>query len=264
VPSAKKPTLLRHLKKTAKSVLYRLQGIPPIATSAISQELIQACVAKDAPTLLEIGCNDGTQTLWMAEMFPQPKISCFEPDPRAIARFKSKIGLRPNVTLYEMALSDRVGEITFHQSDGKPDGDLANEMPAGWDQSGSIRPPKNHLVKAPWVTFEHTITVPTMTLDSWCEQHGVGPIDFIWMDVQGAEIDVLSGAKRALSQTRFLYTEYSNRELYEGQANMKRLLEYLGDFAVLVRYHGDLLLRNKRLVGDLDPAIGRLVAEAYR
>lgn len=264
MPPVKKPTLLRRLKKSVKSALYRLQGIPPIATSPISQELIRACVGKEDPTILEIGCNIGTQTAWLSEMFKNPTLFCFEPDPRAIARFKEKIGQRPNVTLFEIALSDRTGDITFHQSGGKPDSELANDMPNGWDQSGSIRPPKNHLIKAPWVTFEQTITVPTMTLDSWRAQHGIGPIDFIWMDVQGAEIDVINGAKHALTQTRFLYTEYSNRELYEGQANMKRLLELLPDFTVLVRYHGDLLLRNKRLVSEPDATLTRLVAEAHR
>jgi hypothetical protein len=69
-------------------------------------------------------------------------------------------------------------------------------------------------------------------------------IDFIWMDVQGAEIDVFRGAQEVLANARYLYTEYSNRELYAGQYNLRRLLWYLKGYRVVVRYRGDVLLEN--------------------
>ena len=65
------------------------------------------------------------------------------------------------------------------------------------------------------------------------------------MDVQGAEIDVIRGGRNALKYTRYLYTEYSNKELYEGQISLKPLLDELIDFDVIVRYPDDILLKNK-------------------
>ena len=221
--------------------------LPPITAEPISAELIRACVGTEHPTILEIGANNGGQTCWFAEMFEDPGISCFEPDPRAIARFRDKVGDRPGVELFELALSDRNGTITFHQSGGSHDDELAAQMPEGWDLSGSIRPPKDHLVVHPWVTFDRTIEVETMTLDSWAAEHGIGRVDFIWMDVQGAEADVFRGGERTLAATRFLYTEYSDRELYEGQRPLTDLLDQLGDFDVVERYRADVLLRNRRI-----------------
>ena len=55
------------------------------------------------------------------------------------------------------------------------------------------------------------------------------------MDVQGAEIDVTRGGRNALISTRYLYTEYSNEELYEGQLSLKQLLKELADFGVIVK-----------------------------
>jgi hypothetical protein len=122
-------------------------------------------------------------------------------------------------------------------------------MPEGWDLSGSIRKPKDHLIIEPGVTFERTIRVRTTSLDQWADEHAIGNIDFIWMDVQGAERDVLGGGKRTLARTRFLYTEYSEREMYEGQYTFKELVNALPGFEVVVRYPADVLLRNARFGG---------------
>ncbi|MCZ6671913.1 MAG: FkbM family methyltransferase [Verrucomicrobia bacterium] len=231
-----------------------------MSCSAITKELICECVGKQNPTILEIGCNDGGHTLWFLKMFENPKIYCFEPDPRPIARFKTKFGQRPNVKLFEMALCDRNGEITFYQSDGHK----AEAMLESWDLSGSIRQPKEHLTANPWVTFEQSITVESATLDTWCNEHGIEDIDFIWMDVQGAEIDVFRGGKNAFCKTRFVYTEYSNKELYKGQHTLKQLLRQLRHFEVLIRYSNDMLLRNKKFAFAPNKALQGMLSNSHR
>ena len=235
-----------HIKKVLKSVYYFLQGLPPISYSEITEDLILKCVCKPNPTILEIGSNDGGHTLWFDKIFDSPTIHCFEPDLRAIERFKKRVGQRSNIHLYEIALSDHNGEITFYQSSGSRNEKDSEKMPNGWDLSGSIRKPKGHIELIPWVTFNQGITVKTKTLDTWCKEQGIDVIDFIWMDVQGAELDVFRGGKNALSKTRFVYTEYSNRELYDGQATLKQLLSHLRNFEVVTRYPADILLRNNQ------------------
>ncbi len=240
-------TRFPRLKRFSKSIYYFLRGEPQVNYSEISEELIKKCVNKPNPTLLEIGCNSGGHTLWIHKMFKKPTIYCFEPDPRAIGRFRKNIEKdHPDITLFEMALSDQNGEISFHQSGGSYDEAQAKAMPEGYDLSGSIRKPKDHLEAVPWVTFGNTITVKTRTLDSWCEEHGIEEIDFIWMDVQGAELDVFKGSINTLRKTRFVYTEYSDRQMYEGQASLKQLIDYLGHFKVLVRFPHDVLLWNTK------------------
>jgi hypothetical protein len=65
-------------------------------------------------------------------------------------------------------------------------------------------------------------------------------------DVQGAESDLVEGATRFLRASRYLYTEYSNKELYEGQITLAELREKLSDFDLIVRYRWDALFHNKR------------------
>ena len=238
--------MMQSVKRTARRVYDRIQGLPLMTSAELDAASLITYVNKPNPVILEIGCNDGEQTLWFDSLFEMPQIYCFEPDPRAIKRFKANVRDLPNIHLYPVALSNSSGEAIFHQSHGQAsDPERIAMMPDGWDLSGSLHKPKEHLDYYPWVKFDSTIRVKTLTLDQWYQESGLVQIDFIWMDVQGAELDVIQGGRQALAQTKFLYTEYSVRELYEGQATLKTLLKQLPEFAPLVRYPGDLLLKHK-------------------
>jgi FkbM family methyltransferase len=227
-----------YVKRPIRELINRARGL---TTTPFTHEKIATLVKRPNPTILEIGCNDGTDTLAFLRVMPHANIYCFEPDPRAIARFKKRLGSRlDDVKLFEVAISDRTGRIDFHSSDG-------GDLPQGWDQSGSIRQPKKHLIEHPWVKFEKTIPVSTCRLDDWCTENGVKQVDFIWMDVQGAEGDVITGAPKILQETRFLYTEYSDNETYEGQPPLKSLLALLPSFEVVARYQAEVLLKNRRI-----------------
>ena len=65
------------------------------------------------------------------------------------------------------------------------------------------------------------------------------------MDVQGAEADVIAGASRTLEKVSFIYAEYSNRELYEGQLDLPGLRAALPQYRVVKRFHQDVLMERK-------------------
>jgi 2-O-methyltransferase len=233
-----KAMLRPYVKGPIRELLDNARGLTKIP---LTHEAIAALVGKQDPTILEIGSNDGADTLALLRVMPQAKIYCFEPEPRAVARFKKRLDLQQldNVRLFEIAVSDQTGEAKFYSSDSV-------DLPEGWDLSGSIRRPKNHLKEYRWIKFEKTISVDTCRLDDWCAETGVKHVDFIWMDVQGAEQDVIKGASKILQETRFLYTEYSNNELYEGQLSLNRLLTLLPSFELVARYPADVLLKNRK------------------
>lgn len=49
-------------------------------------------------------------------------------------------------------------------------------------------------------------------------------------------------------RTRYLFCEYSNEELYEGEPTLEALLDMMPGFEVLQRFPFDVLLRNTTLV----------------
>ena len=115
-----------------------------------------------------------------------------------------------------------------------------------WTHSSSIKRPKNHLQRYP-VTFGGSVDVQLVTLDSFHRRERLDIVDFVWADIQGAEGEMVRGGLETLARTRYLYTEYSDDELYEGQATLAEILELLPNFRVLELWPGDVLLENRVL-----------------
>ena len=107
------------------------------------------------------------------------------------------------------------GYKDFYLSSGHPEHHNRNNT-----ASSSLYKPKEHMVKWPWVHFDDKITVKTCSLDKFCFDYKINNIDFIWIDSQGAEYDIILGSQHILKKTRFLYTEYSNKELYKDQKTL--------------------------------------------
>ncbi|MEM9975577.1 MAG: FkbM family methyltransferase [Pseudomonadota bacterium] len=200
----------------------------------ITFEQIRELVPSPAPVILEIGANDGTDTLRFLECFPRATIHCFEPDPRAAARWRDTVK-DTRAHLHQIAIGAADGTATFHQSGG------AHRHTQDWDYSGSLRAPKAHLDVHPAITFETHIEVPVRALDSWCAEHGIGEIDFMWADVQGAERDLIAGGAKALARTAYLYTEFDNREMYEGQWRLRKIRGHLPHHEVAQKWRKDVL-----------------------
>ncbi len=198
-------------------------------------------------TLVEIGAHFGLDTKEFREMHPSARILCFEPDPRNIAIIQ-KLGHDKICELYPMAVSDTNEPMDFYISSGKYPVESASPVLQvnDWSCSSSLKKPTGHLEAFEWITFPEKIQVKCCRLDDFQPLRGQ-IIDFMWVDVQGAEDLVFSGAEETLQNTRYVYTEYSNDELYEGQLNLVELLKLFGpSWQILYDYGGDILLSNKR------------------
>jgi FkbM family methyltransferase len=183
-------------------------------------------------TFLELGSHCGADTAWLSEL-PEVTLHAFEPDPR------NEQPARANVTLHRAAVGARDGRgklILSREGWGQP-----------WTYSSSTRRPANHLERYP-VSFDGEVDVQLITLDTFFREQGLERVDFIWADVQGAEGDVIRGGEQALRRTRFLYTEYSDDELYEGQPTLSEILALLPAFRVLELWPDDVLLENRSFV----------------
>jgi FkbM family methyltransferase len=195
----------------------------------------------------EIGSHFGLDTKEFIKI--TKNIHCFEPDPRNIEMFKK---LKLPIVLNECAVSNIDGTSTFYLSSGNvfesKYGPTSNEIVNNndWSASSSLISPKNHIIKTPWVKFENIIEVKTKKIETYCLEKNIEKIDFVWMDVQGAELNVINGMGGVKNKIRYIYTEYSDEELYENQATKKQIVEELGtNWDVIFDFGGDILLKNK-------------------
>lgn len=133
-------------------------------------------LAPDDAVFLDVGANAGYFSVYLA-VRPnfRGSIHAFEPIPASFASLRMIIDTLKCgdfVTCYENAVSDYVGIATMDPGDH---GGLA-----------SIKEGK----------VEHGVTVPTMTLDSL----KLPRVDFLKVDVEGHEINVLKGAEKLISE----------------------------------------------------------------
>jgi len=123
--------------------------------------------------------------------------------------------LNANIAGYQVALGSERGEFTMYVSD--------NEK-----QSSSLLKPKVHLTHHPHVKFPSTETVEVHLLDDYdCDN-----CNFINMDVQGFELEVLKGGKKTLEHVDYVYCEVNRDEVYENNALVEELDEFLGEYGM--------------------------------
>ncbi len=170
------------------------------------------------PVIVEAGAFDGKDTQLMAQFFPQGIIHTFEPDPDNYAQLQKKITQFHNVKCHQLALSDNNGMALFHRS---LDPENSNNR-----QSGSLLAPKEHL-KSFAITFNEKISIPTTTLESWAHKNIVDHIDFLWLDMQGVELNALKVSTDLLKKVKVIYTEVEFLEAYEGQYQYKDVVSWL-------------------------------------
>tara|TARA_B100001057_G_scaffold417676_1_gene436541 strand:+ start:372 stop:749 length:378 start_codon:yes stop_codon:yes gene_type:complete len=88
------------------------------------------------------------------------------------------------------------------------------------------------------------------TLDDFCDENSVEFIDFLKIDVQGAEFRVLKGAHRALSEKRIgvVQLEVILGDTYKGQKTPGFYIRLLEDYDYKLAYVSDLSFVNGELV----------------
>ncbi len=170
-------------------------------------------------TIFEIGACEGEDTIKLRKRFPKADIYAFEALPKNVRRMKKNYTKYSayGINTQEVALSNNNGVEKLHISSGHP-----TNLPRikGWDygnKSSSLLPPKEHKKIHKWMKFDQQINVRTMRIDTFCGSQSIKKIDFIYMDVQGAELKVLQGAGSIIKHIGIIWMEVEAIELYENQ-----------------------------------------------
>ncbi len=139
------------------------------------------------PLILDLGSHIGLAILYFKHLYPQARIIGFEPDPATFPYLKDNVSQNglTGVQLVQAALAGQEGVLTFY-SDGKLGSSLAEYLPEG--------------IPPGWAKYE----VPCVRLRDYL----IEPVDFLKMNIEGAEWEVIADSEDRLHYVREMVVEY--------------------------------------------------------
>lgn len=176
------------------------------------------------PFILDVGAYTGTSLLRFKSIWPHCSVHCFEPTGEAFQILKNVASpYSKTVNLHQLAISDFNGVDSFFIQ-GINQG-LNSLIPRNVFAKDSLyisniqkltetekRAELNELNK-------EVIKVEVRTLDYVDEITDFPTIDLLKIDVQGAESQVLKGARKVLEKTQNILVEISLYDLYESKTS---------------------------------------------
>ena len=140
---------------------------------AVTDIYISKAALKEGDVVLDIGSYCGTQTIFFSRLVGKTgAVLAFEPDAVTFKSLEENIAEHKclNITALNIGLYSSDGEIGFSGDSG---------MGAS-------------------ISSEAAFKIKVRRLDSICKEYNLQKIDFIKMDIEGAEIDVLESSKEVI------------------------------------------------------------------
>lgn len=199
-------------------------------------ELIKQIVSRfEDPVIVDLGARRGEDTDWViAACKKQPRAVLVEAD---IANYKDLVARNLPVDCVYGAIADHDGTCDFWENH-----DL------GWGY-GSIYAPMPGANSVNYDMFKRTENVPCFTFDTLFRQQKLEHIDLLWVDLHGAEKDMIRFGREAMSKTHHLFMEALDNKLYEGSATKQELMAMLPGWRLVKEFPWNILLRNEELDG---------------
>lgn len=143
---------------------------------------VMECWLRRSFNCVDVGCHEGVILCQMLELAPAGRHFAFEPLPPLRERLQARFGADRRVEIHDCALSDSAGHAPFQYV-------VTNPSYSGLRERRYERQERIE-----------QILVRTCRLDDVLPE--ALPIDFVKIDVEGAELQVLQGARRTLARHR--------------------------------------------------------------
>ena len=188
----------------------------------VTEQLLVRNFVKPGMVVFDVGSNVGDYSVLFSKIVgAKGKVYSFEATESTYNKLKQRIIQEKcrNVSAFHNAVYSENKQIEF------------NEFPEDYSVWNSIGTPKmlNPDGSGEYVPIIKTEVVDAISLDSFCQQHNIEKIDYLKIDVEGAEWDVLQGASELLKNktVEFIQFEISQKMLEGLNRNAKSTFEIL-------------------------------------
>jgi len=229
-----------NIKQEGKYFLLRLLKTPYSRSNA-PLEVLQWLPKNNPITFFDIGASVGNFSKCICGEYKIKKGILIEPVSKLIPILRKAFPDKKTFQIINAAISDSVSETDFYYNE---DADFVSSL-LRIDNKGEAFASLN---------FDDPVLtkIKTLTLDSIINEQQILNIDFIKIDVQGAEHLVLQGGIETLKITKLVYAEFSYKPLYENSSTFFDLYKifYENNF-MLVNVTGNFVSANGELLqGD--------------
>jgi len=195
-------------------LIHRLGWKRPSSDDVIPKYQLKKILPSN-PRIIDCGAHVGADSIELARLFPASKVYSFEPVPDLYKALLHNTRKFKNINTYQLALSSKNGTAKMFISSGDS------------DASSSLNRPADHLADHPGVQFNQELEVKTVSLDGWARDNGIDSIDFLWLDMQGHELEMLKSSTEILPRVQVIHTEVSVRESYAGVTTYQAYRDWL-------------------------------------
>ena len=173
---------------------------------------------KPVETIFDVGANEGQSAIEFRAWFPGARIISFEPHGMTYQRLEEQAARDTLWHAENLAFGSSPGETVFHENQVSG----ANSILATDRLSDRLFQDNPHRTKA-------VTCVNVDRLDDYCDRNAICGIDFLNVDTQGFDLEVLKGAGNYLDPRliRLVLTEALFVPLYEGQSAFHDILEIM-------------------------------------
>jgi len=171
--------------------------------------------------VFDVGANNGSSSIPLAIANPTHLVFAFEPTPEMIKIIQSQIVSLENYVIVPKAVSDYDGTAEFN-------------VAGNWDWGCSSLLNFSNKSQTEWpgrtdFSVTYKLNVDVIRLDTFIKENLINKIDYLHIDTQGSDLNVLKGLGEYLEIVNEGTMEAATSDdiLYEGQNKLNDCIKFL-------------------------------------
>ena len=180
--------------------------------------------------VFDVGANAGIMTLQFAKRASLGKVYSFEPTFYAYSKFKRNLELNPELAKRVVPIQSFVSSMTSQEHNIK--------AYASWKVGGAIEGSRHRVHGG---VHKSADGIGAVSLDDFCVENKIGRLDFIKIDTDGHEYEVLKGAQKAIAKFKpVIILEVGLYVMEENNIDFYSYLNYFGSLGYSLFTSGNI------------------------
>jgi FkbM family methyltransferase len=219
--------MAKYFKINLQEMLYHAQGISKYQTSELSGEayllnnILPSYFEKlnNKPVIFDVGANTGEYFNELISKFQQASIFAFEPNPNCFNSLKKIAEQHTNTKVFEIGFGASETTSSMFSYANESDSEHASLF-------------KEVLTDLHKTNDVQKIDIQISTIDKFCQRHQIEKINFLKIDTEGYELEVIKGASEMIAGNKIDLIQFEFNEMnIVSKVFLKDFYDKLSDYS---------------------------------